>query len=152
MLDKENTEENVNLNEELNTKKEEQKNEIVKGEEPKKELNVDCLINEDNNEMKIKFLQYFPDKDTRRKVIDSLNHKIAPELYRLVNLAQKMIKEFIKEVYKDIPEDKKENMDIVFNTTNIKYSTFKKEHNMEVDFKKKIYLFLKKENSNKIKY
>ena len=144
MLDKENTEENVNLNEELNTKKEEQKNEIVKGEEPKKELNVDCLINEDNNEMKIKFLQYFPDKDTRRKVIDSLNHKIAPELYRLVNLVQKMIKEFIKEVYKDIPEDKKENMDIVFNTTNIKYSTFKKEHNMEVDFKKKNILISEK--------
>lgn len=132
MLEKENTEENVKLNEELNEKKEE-----VKHEEPKKEINIDCLINEKDNEMKIKFLQYFPDKETREKVINSLEHKIAPELYRLVNLAQRMIKEFIKEIYKDIPEEKQENMNIIFNTTNIKYSQFRKEHNMEVDYKKR---------------
>ena len=132
MLEKENTEENVKLNEELNEKEEE-----VKHEGPKKEINIDCLINEKDNEMKIKFLQYFPDKETREKVINSLEHKIAPELYRLVNLAQRMIKEFIKEIYKDIPEEKQENMNIIFNTTNIKYFQFRKEHNMEVDYKKR---------------
>ena len=137
MLEKENTEENVKLNEELNTKKEVQNSEVVKTEESQKEVNIDCLINEKDNEMKLKFLQYFPDKETRERIINSLDHKIAPELYRIVNVAQKMIREFIKEVYKDILVEKQENINIVFNTTNIKYGNFKKAYNINIDYKKR---------------
>ncbi len=144
MLEKENTEENVKVNEELNTKKEVQNSEVVKTEESQKEVNIDCLINENDNEMKLKFLQYFPDKETRERIINSLEHKIAPELYRLVNLAQKMIREFIKEVYKDIAVEKQESINIVFNTTNIKYANFKKAYNIDIDYKKRNLLISEK--------
>ena len=48
-----------------------------------------------------------------------------------------MIKEFLKDVYTKVPEDKLEAVDITFNRTNIVFNKLPENQNLEVDIKNK---------------
>ena len=58
---------------------------------------VSYLANQKDNEEKLEFLKNFTEKESRDKIISSLEHKVSPDLFKIVYLAQRMIKEFIKD-------------------------------------------------------
>ena len=80
---------------------------------------LETKIEEKDNEAKLEFLKEFKDKESRDKIINSLEHKVSPDLFRIVYLAQRMTREFIKEVYINVPDSKLEAIEITFNRTNI---------------------------------
>lgn len=123
MLDT-NIEENENLKKEINA---------IDGEKNK----VSYLVAQDDNDAKLEFLKNFTEKESRDKIISSLEHKISPDLFKIVYLAQRMIKEFLKDVYTKVPEDKLEAVDITFNRTNIVFNKLPENQNLEVDIKNK---------------
>ena len=114
-------------------------------EELKKEINaidgeknkVSYIAAQNDNDAKLEFLQNFTERESRDKIINSLEHKISPDLFRIVYLAQRMIKEFIKSVYSSIPEDKLEAVDITFNRTNVICGKLPENQDFEVNLKNK---------------
>ena len=68
---------------------------------------LETKIEEKDNEAKLEFLKEFKDKESRDKIINSLEHKVSPDLFRIVYLAQRMTREFIKEVYINYDNEEK---------------------------------------------
>ena len=124
---------------------------IKKLEEKQNNNKVDYLENEKDNEAKLEFLKEFKDKEYRDKIINSLEHKVSPDLFRIVYLAQRMIREFIKDVYINVPSDKLETIEITFNRTNIIINKLPENYNMEVDSKTNTITIQEKRSHNQNK-
>ncbi len=112
---------------------------------------VSYLANQKDNEAKLEFLKNFTEKESRDKIISSLEHKVSPDLFKIVYLAQRMIKEFIKDVYTSTPADKLEALEITFNRTNIIFNKLPENYNMEVDDKTKTITIAEKRRRNQNK-
>ena len=113
---------------------------------------VSYLANQKDNEEKLEFLKNFTEKESRDKIISSLEHKVSPDLFKIVYLAQRMIKEFIKDVYTSTPADKLEAIEITFNRTNIIFNKLPDNYNMEVDEESKTITIAenRRHNQNKL--
>lgn len=112
---------------------------------------VSNLANQKDNEAKLEFLKNFTEKEARDKIINSLEHKISPDLFKIVYLAQRMIKEFVKDVYTGTPTDKLEAIEITFNMTNIIFNKLPEETNMEIDEESKTIIISEKRKHNQNK-
>ena len=99
------------------------------------EHKVSYLLNQNDNDAKLEFLKSFTDKESRNKIISSLEHKVSPDLFRIVYLAQRMIKEFLKDVYTEVPVEKLEVIDIIFNRTNVILNKIEGEQDIIIDLK-----------------
>lgn len=139
----------------LDTKKEE----IVERNNVKREIEaidgeknkVSYLANQKDNEAKLEFLKNFTEKESRAKIINSLEHKVSPDLFKIVYLAQRMIKEFLRSTYINIPDDKSEIVEIIFNSTNIIFNKLSENENLEVDNKNKIITISEKRKTSQNK-
>lgn len=98
---------------------------------------VSHLVNQNDNDAKLEFLKNFTDKEARDKIISSLEHKISPDLFRIVYLAQRMIKEFFKDVYTEVPIEKLEVVDIIFNRTNVIINKIDNDQDIIIDLKER---------------
>lgn len=132
----------------LETKIEEKDNEKIKEIADNKS---DYIEHEKDNKAKLEFLKEFKDKEYRNKIINSLEHKVSPDLFRIVYLAQRMIREFIKDVYINVPSDKLETIEITFNRTNIIINKLPENYNMEVDSKTNTITIQEKRSHNQNK-
>lgn len=112
---------------------------------------VSYLANQKDNEDKLEFLKNFTEKESRDKIISSLEHKVSPDLFKIVYLAQRMIKEFIKNVYTSTPADKLEALEIAFNRTNIIFNKLPENYNMEIDEEAKTITIAEKRRRNQNK-
>lgn len=132
---------------------------IEKKEELKKEINaidgeknkVSYLATQKDNDAKLEFLQNFKERESRDKIINSLEHKVSPDLFRIVYLAQRMIKEFIKSVYSSVSEDKLETVEIIFNRTNIICDKLPENEEFEVNSKDKTIIITEKRRNSQSK-
>lgn len=132
----------------LETKIEEKDNEKIKEITDNK---PDYIEHEKDNKAKLEFLKEFKDQEYRDKIINSLEHKVSPDLFRIVYLAQRMIREFIKDVYINVPSDKLETIEITFNRTNIIINKLPENYNMEVDSKTNTITIQEKRSHNQNK-
>ncbi len=132
----------------LETKIEEKDNEKI---EEIADNKPDYIEHEKDNKAKLEFLKEFKDKEYRDKIINSLEHKVSPDLFRIVYLAQRMIREFIKDVYINVPADKLEAIEITFNRTNIIINKLPENYNMEVDSKTNTITIQEKRSHNQNK-
>lgn len=112
---------------------------------------LETKIEEKDNEAKLEFLKEFKDKESRDKIINSLEHKVSPDLFRIVYLAQRMTREFIKDVYINVPDSKLEAIEITFNRTNIIINKLPENYNMEVDSKTNTITIQEKRSHNQSK-
>ena len=112
---------------------------------------VSYLVNQKDNEAKLEFLKNFTEKESRDKIINSLEHKVSPDLFKIVYLAQRMIKEFLKDVYTSTPADKLEAIEISFNRTNIIFNKLPENFNMEIDDETKTITIAEKRGHNQNK-
>ena len=121
-------------------------------EKNKLKRTIDAIDSETNKvSYLVKFLKNFTEKESRDKIISSLEHKVSPDLFKIVYLAQRMIKEFVKDVYTNIPVDKLEAIEITFNRTNIIFNKLPENYNMEVDDKTKTITISEKRRRNQNK-
>lgn len=112
---------------------------------------VSYLANQNDNEAKLEFLKNFTEKESRDKIISSLEHKVSPDLFKIVYLAQRMVKEFVKDVYTSAPTDKLEAIEITFNRTNIIFNKLPENYNMEIDEESKTITIAEKRRHNQNK-
>lgn len=118
------------------TEKEEKIKRVVNAIDDEKNK-VSYLVNQNDNDAKLEFLKNFTDKESRDKIISSLEHKVSPDLFRIVYLAQRMIKEFLKDVYTEVPVEKSEVVDIIFNRTNVILNKIENEQDIIIDTKER---------------
>lgn len=100
-------------------------NEIKKEIESKEseEEKTKIICEQNNNDVKMDFLQQIKSDKCRKEIIESLSASIDPRLESQVELVQKMIREFFEDSLREkFDKEKRERLDIVFNRTKVYFS------------------------------